>query len=233
MLEILLISLSSMIFFALHSINSSSFPKPLTPEEELDYFKKMADGDNLARNKLIEHNLRLVAHITKKYYSVTKDVDDLISIGTIGLIKAVNSFDYKKSIKFSTYASRCIQNELLMHFRSSRKNQGNEVLFSDPFDNDKDGVALIDLISTNEDIVEIIDTKIKTTQLLSILSKLSAREKEIIIMRYGLYATTPLPQREVAKKLNISRSYVSRIEKKALTKLRYFFEKSGYSDSVD
>ncbi len=228
MLEILLISLSSMIFFALHSINSSSFPKPLTPEEELDYFKKMADGDALARNKLIEHNLRLVAHITKKYYSVTKDVDDLISIGTIGLIKAVNSFDYKKSIKFSTYASRCIQNELLMHFRSSRKNQGNEVLFSDPYDSDKEGTNLIDMISTNEDVVEIIDTKIKTTKLLSILSKLSAREREIIIMRYGLYETVPLPQREVAKKLGISRSYVSRIEKKVLIKLRYFFEKSGY-----
>ncbi len=220
------IALSKLLFFALHLENNTVFPKPLTAKEETEYFIKMKSGDKSAKNKLIEHNLRLVAHIIKKYYLNSSEQDDLISIGTIGLIKAVNSFDYEKG-RFSTFASRCIENEILMHFRKKKKYAG-EIHFEEVLDVDKDGnnLTLIDIIPDNDKIFETIDLRIKTKQLYEYVDEiLSKRESMIIKMRYGLYDKRPMTQNEVAEKLNISRSYVSRIEKKALNSLRKRFEK--------
>lgn len=188
----------------------------------------MKQGDEKARDKLIEHNLRLVAHIIKKYYSNYKEQEDLISIGTIGLIKAVNSYDFEKKTKFATYASKCIENEILMYFRSKKKTN-QDVFISDPIDCDKDGnsLTLMDVMAQEDNITDDIDLRIKSATLYKILeSKLTKRERNIIIMRYGLYNTVPKTQREVAKFFDISRSYVSRIEKKAIEILREGFEKS-------
>ncbi|MEG1027713.1 MAG: sigma-70 family RNA polymerase sigma factor, partial [Oscillospiraceae bacterium] len=182
-------------------------------------------GDEQARNKLIEHNLRLVAHISKKYYSKTNDQDDLISIGTIGLIKAVNTFNLDKGIRFSTYAARCIENEILMHFRVIKKSAG-DVYFPENADSDTENSILnsSDCFGDEDELIDNLDLKIKTEKLYSNIDKfLNEREKEIIKYRYGLYGVTPLTQKEVAKKLNISRSYVSRIEKKSLENLRKIF----------
>lgn len=218
--------LSNVVFFALHVINSGSFPRPLRAEEErqcLEAFRER--GDMAARNRLIEHNLRLVAHIIKKYYSAGHDQDDLISIGTIGLIKAVETFDYKKGIRLATYASRCIENEILMYFRSTKKT-AQDVFISDPIDTDKDGnaITLFDVIADDADVAEDIDLKLRLEHLRHILDDtLTQREKRILVLRYGLGGAEELTQREVAKKLQISRSYVSRIEKKALEKLRARF----------
>lgn len=220
-------ALANLLYFALHIENGGSFPKPLSSKEEQACFEKMALGDLCARNCLIEHNLRLVAHIVKKYYSASKDQDDLISIGTIGLIKAVSTFDYEKGTRFATYASRCIENEILMHFRALRKSAG-DVYINEPIDTDKDGnqLTLIDIIAEDDSIVDAIDLKMKSEQLHKyILESLDPRERLIIIHRYGLYGRAPLTQREVAKLLDISRSYVSRIEKKALLTLRRRFNK--------
>lgn len=214
-----------LLFFALH-IEGGSFPKPLSAAKEKECFHQMAQGDNKARDMLIEHNLRLVAHIIKKYYSSTNDQDDLISIGTIGLIKAVGTFDYEKGARFATYASRCIENEILMHFRNIKKTAG-DVYISDVLDTDKDGnsLSLLDVIADEVSIVDTIDSKFKAEQLREAVKKqLNGREKQIIIMRYGLGGSHPLTQREVAKQLGISRSYVSRIEKKALLRLRATFQ---------
>lgn len=178
-----------------------------------------------AKNKLIEHNLRLVAHIVKKYYSGKSDPDDLISIGTIGLIKAVNSFDPQKGIKLSSYASRCIENEILMYFRSSKKSS-LDVSINDPIETDKNGntLTIIDTIKEEDMSLEKICTKINVQKLGTYLVKnLTPRERIIICMRYGICGFFPLPQREIAKKLKISRSYVSRIEKKAIQTLRESF----------
>lgn len=209
----------SSLFMILHINQTNEFPKALSREDEQHYIELFEKNKDMsARNKLIEHNLRLVAHIIKKYYSVDYDQDDLISIGTIGLIKAVNSYTSDKGTKLATYASRCIENEILMYFRSQKKTN-SEVYMSDPVDMDKDGntLALIDIISDDKDIVDDIELKIKVEKLYKIISeKLDDREKKIIIMRYGLGGNPELTQREIAKKLNISRSYVSRIEKKAL-----------------
>lgn len=209
----------SSLFMILHINQTNEFPKALSREDEQHYIELFEKNKDMnARNKLIEHNLRLVAHIIKKYYSVGYDQDDLISIGTIGLIKAVNSYTSDKGTKLATYASRCIENEILMYFRSQKKTN-SEVYMSDPVDMDKDGntLALIDIISDDKDIVDDIELKIKVEKLYKIISeKLDDREKKIIIMRYGLGGNPELTQREIAKKLNISRSYVSRIEKKAL-----------------
>ena len=185
--------------------------------------------DEAARQELIEHNLRLVAHIIKKYYSTFKDQDDLISIGTIGLIKAVSTFKPEKSVRFATYASRCIENEVLMHFRNKKKS-AQDVYISDPIDTDKDGnsLTLMDVMSEEDNIVDCIDLHIKSEQLYQFIgTALDERERQIIVMRYGLGGNRPLTQREVAKKLDISRSYVSRIEKKAISVLRGRFEKEG------
>lgn len=217
---------SNFLFFALHLDSGSTFPKPLSAKEERRCFEAMAAGDKAARDKLIEHNLRLVAHIIKKYYAASTDQEDLISIGTIGLIKAVSTFDYTKGTRFATYGSRCVENEILMHFRSLKKTALDRY-FDDPVDSDKDGnsLCLIDMISDGTDVADSIELIIRCEQLYKLIqSELDEREKQIIRMRYGLDNGKALTQREVAKELGISRSYVSRIEKKALETLRAKFE---------
>lgn len=214
-------TISGLIFWILHVTGAGSFPRPLTAKEEALCLEKMKQGDNDARNQLIEHNLRLVAHIIKKYYSTTNDQDDLISIGTIGLIKAVNTFDSDKGIRLSSYAARCIENEILMFFRASKKS-AQDVSMNEPIDIDKDGNALtlMDIMSTEDNIVDNLDSKIKSEQLKRYITQaLNPRERTIIELRYGLGNAEPLTQREVADRLGISRSYVSRIEKKALNAL--------------
>lgn len=226
---LLLLAFSNLFYFALHIWNGNSFPKPLSPKEEKDCLQRIREGDEEAKQKLIEHNLRLVAHIMKKYYSTYKDQEDLISIGTIGLIKAVSSFDYEKGTKFATYASRCIENEVLMFFRS-RKKTLNDVYISDPLDTDKDGncLTLMDLVADGDNIVDMIDLRMKSDRMYQLIGEsLSKREQQILIMRYGLFDTKPMTQREVAKCLDISRSYVSRIEKKAIETLQKQFSKEG------
>ena len=187
---------------------------------------EMAQGSQAARQKLIEHNLRLVAHIIKKYYASQNDQEDLISIGTIGLIKAIDTFDPAKGIRLSSYASRCIENEILMFFRSGRKS-AQDVSLNEPIDTDKEGNALtiLDTMAVDDTIVESIDTKMKSEKLYRFLqSSLTPREREVVCRRYGLLGFAPQPQRVVAKRLGISRSYISRIEKKALEKLRQRFQ---------
>jgi RNA polymerase sporulation-specific sigma factor len=220
-------ALSGLIFFVLHVTGSGSFPRPLTAAEEKDCLERMKRGDESAKAELIEHNLRLVAHIIKKYYSNSADQDDLISIGTIGLIKAVNTFDSSKGIRLSSYAARCIANEVLMYFRSTRKS-AQDISINEPIDTDKDGNALtlMDIMSSDDDILEHLDYKIKSEQLRRyITDTLTPREQRIIRLRYGLDDREPLTQREVAQELGISRSYVSRIEKKALMTLYRKFNK--------
>lgn len=203
-----------------------SFPKPLDSKEEADYLERCKAGDKEARDKLIEHNLRLVAHIVKKYNMSDKETDDLISIGTIGLIKAIDTFDDAKGIRLATYASRCIDNELLMLFRTNKR-LNKEVYLYDPIGADKEGneINLLDIIEeTDTDIVENIVLEEDIKKLHSIIRRvLTEREREIITMRYGLVDSKEVTQREIANKLGISRSYVSRIEKKALKKLREYF----------
>ena len=216
----------NLIYLFLHAIPQGSFPKALSSVEEAELLVKMADGDDLARKKLIEHNLRLVAHVAKKYFNSGADQDDLVSIGTVGLIKAISSFKPDKGIRLATYAARCIDNEILMYFRAAKKT-AQDVYISDPIDTDKDGntLTLIDVITDNSDIVEDLDLKMKLEKLnLYLKDTLTPREMTVIRLRYGLDGHKELAQREVAKKLKISRSYVSRIEKKALEKLRARFE---------
>ena len=216
---------SAIYYFALHVKGAGAFPPPLSAEREAELLEKSRNGDDGARNELIEHNLRLVAHIVKKYYNTGADQDDMISIGTIGLIKAVSTFNTDKGIHLATYASRCIENEILMFFRNQKKT-AQDVFISDPIDTDKDGntLTLIDVIADKSDIADEIDTKIKVEKLRVILPVcLTERERLIIEMRYGLCGREELTQREIAKKLNISRSYVSRIEKSAIEKLRKQF----------
>lgn len=224
-IKLLLNIAASLYYFALHVTGAGSFPPALSKAKEEELLAEMAHGDKEARNKLIEHNLRLVAHIVKKYYTVNCDQDDLISIGTIGLIKAINTFSPDRNIKLATYASRCIENEILMHFRNLKKS-AQDVYISDPIDTDSDGNALtlIDVIADNSDIAEEIDTKMKLEKLKVLLNgTLDEREKQIIDMRYGLNGFREMTQREIAAQLDISRSYVSRIEKAALLKLRKLF----------
>lgn len=218
--------LSRLLCFALHTSNSGSFPRPLSAAEERECIDKMKNGDETARDKLIEHNLRLVAHIVKKYSQAYWDQDDLISIGTIGLIKAVGSFDNNKGTRLATYAARCIENEILMHFRNQKKSAG-DVFISDPIDMDSEGnpLTLIDIIATGDTIAEDLDLKMKITQLHKYIKEMKdPRERTIIELRYGITGLEPMTQREVAAKLQISRSYISRIEKKALLDLRKKFE---------
>ena len=215
----------NLMYLFLHATSSGSFPKALSSKEEAELLEKMALGDADARKKLIEHNLRLVAHVAKKYFASDIDQDDLVSIGTIGLIKAISSFKPDKGIRLATYAARCIDNEILMYFRGLKKT-AQDVYISDPIETDKDGntLTLTDVITDNSDIVEDLDLKFKLEQLKEFLKDtLTPRELTIIRLRYGLGGRAELPQREVAKKLKISRSYVSRIEKKALQKLRARF----------
>ncbi|MDD6728589.1 MAG: RNA polymerase sporulation sigma factor SigK [Eubacteriales bacterium] len=223
MISAILSALSAhLIYFILHIQNTSSFPKPLPPKEEKEMLERMKNGDKNARATLIERNLRLVSHIVKKYYSKTNDTDDLISIGTIGLIKGIDSFDADKGTKLATYASRCIENEILMHFRAGRK-QSNDVYLSDALEVDKDGnpLTIEDTVSSPDDIAEDLETKVQWEKAAKIIENLEdEREREIIILRYGLDNKKPLTQREVAQRLNISRSYVSRIEKKVLNDIK-------------
>ena len=217
----------NLIYFTLHVLNNQgSFPKPLSAKEEEYYVAKMREGDEEARSILIEHNLRLVAHIIKKYYSNSKDQDDLVSIGTIGLIKAVSTFDKSKGTHLATYASRCIENEILMYFRSQKKTQG-DVYIDEPIESDKDGneLTLRDVLAVESDIGEDVDRKIKREQLAVFIQKLPVRERMILELRYGIGGRQVLAQREVAKLLGISRSYVSRLEKKAIGTLRDMFPK--------
>ena len=200
-----------------------SFPQPLSTQEEEQLLQEMRKGDTACRNRLIEHNLRLVAHVVKKYSNTMYETDDLISIGTIGLIKAVDSFNPEKGIRLATYASRCIENELLMLMRSSKK-QSKEVSLFDPIGSDKEGNTIqpLDICVAEEvDIIEQMEEQQKLSKLQEYIDKvLTKREKEIIVLRYGLRGGREVTQREIADKLNISRSYVSRIEKKALKKLK-------------
>ncbi len=214
------------LIFILHVKGAGAFPRPLSEGEESRLLMLSSKGDTDARNKLVEHNLRLVAHIVKKYYGTGADPDDLVSIGTIGLIKAVNTFNASKSIKLSSYASRCIENEILMYFRSTKKNS-LDISINEEIDSDPDGNALtlIDIMAVEDSIVDDLDKKINTEKLpVYIRECLTPREALIIRLRYGLNNTKALTQREVAAMLKISRSYVSRIEKKALQKLRKRFE---------
>jgi RNA polymerase sporulation-specific sigma factor len=204
-----------------------SFLKPLSAEEEHKYLSRLKDGDMEARNQLVEHNLRLVAHIVKKYNNLERDTDDLISIGTIGLIKAVNTYDETKGNRLVTYASRCIENELLMLFRKEKK-CAREVSLYEPIGTDKEGneISLLDIIRCEDD--NILNLLVYSSNVKRLYEELAAlpdkRQQNVLILRYGLYGGEELPQREVARLLGISRSYVSRIEKRALEQLRKKFE---------
>lgn len=218
----ILLMLNSLFFtLRLSGGGSGSFPRPLKPEEERMYLERMAQGDLEARNILIEHNLRLVAHIMKKYYTPNGDQDDLISIGTIGLIKGISTFKPDKNVRLATYASRCIENEILMHFRAQKKLQG-EVSLSDTMENGGDGnsLSLMDVIAVDDNMLEDLDTRDACRRVRQCVGEcLNPRERAIITLRYGLDDQPPRTQREVAARCGISRSYVSRIEKRALAKL--------------
>ena len=205
-----------------------SFEQPLTPEEEINYLTKFKnDKDEYAKEVLIERNMRLVAHIAKKYNNANEDQDDLISIGTIGLIKAIETYNVEKGTRLATYASKCIENEILMNIRSNKKNKV-QVSLQDPIGTDKEGneISLIDVLGTDIDyILDQVELKVQIKKLYEQLDKiLTEREKEIVKLRYGLTTSGYKTQREIAQKLNISRSYVSRIEKRALKKLRKEFK---------
>ena len=227
-----LLNLFKSLYFFTGSYSINVFPEPLSNEEEQECLNKMKLGDKLARSKLIEHNLRLVAHIVKKYETKDNMTDDLISIGTIGLIKGIDSFKNDKNIKLTTYCAKCIQNEILMFFRSNKK-RVNDVSLNDSIGYDKEGneINLIDIIkSDDEDILVSLHNKDSIETLIKYLDILNKREREIIIKRYGLFNNDELTQKEISEKLNISRSYVSRIEKRALLKIykKFLKEKKEY-----
>ncbi|MCX0384326.1 RNA polymerase sporulation sigma factor SigK [Clostridium perfringens] len=230
MLQYLLELVGSKIFLTGYVTGNSTFPKPLNEKEEKIYLERLKDGDVEAKRVLVERNLRLVAHIVKKYssnYQNSKEMDDLISIGTIGLIKAIDSFDTNKGIRLATYAAKCIDNEILMFFRNTKKTKG-EVFLQDPIGVDKEGneICLIDILSSDSDsVLEAVENSLQVKELYKKMADvLSPREKEIIQMRYGLLDGDIKTQREIAGILGISRSYVSRIEKKALKKLNKEFK---------
>lgn len=227
MFQWLLSLIGDVWLLALHLSGKSSFPKPLSAAEEAELVARHANGDAEARDKLIVHNLRLAAHIAKKYASTDADADDLVSIGTIGLIKAVNTFRPEAG-RLTAYASRCIENEILMHLRSAKKNKG-AVSLNDPIGSDSDGneVRLIDLLGSDVDeIPEQVEVTIESARALRMLDTvLDKREKQVIVLRYGIADNIQRPQHEVARLMGISRSYVSRIEKHALAKLREAMER--------
>lgn len=216
--------LSSLLYSL--QLQTGSFPQPLTAEEERYYLQRSAQGDLEARNILIERNLRLVVHIMKKYYAQDSDQEDLISIGTIGLIKAVSTFDASKGTRLATYAARCVENEILMHFRAQRKS-AQDVSLSDYIETGSDGAALslMDVVSEDSDLLEQVTTREAVRQLRQVMDTcLTEQERQVITMRYGLDGEKPKRQREVAHHCGISRSYISRIEKRALEKLRAALE---------
>lgn len=225
MLSSILSLFSSFINLILGINTPCNYPPPLPPEEEHELFIKAEKGDAAAREKLILHNLRLVSHIVRKYYSSAKNQEDLVSIGTIGLIKAVDSFHVSTGAKFATYAAKCIQNEILMHFRSQKK-LAAEVSLSDTIDVDRDGNPLtyMDVVCTEESLDAEVAQKLYSEKAMRLIyTVLDARSRKIISLRYGLGGRKPLTQRQVAERLGISRSYVSRIEKSSLAKLKNYF----------
>ena len=214
--------LAGAFLLMLRAQGSGAFPPPLDKKTEHELFVRARAGDRAARSLLIEHNLRLVAHIVKKYYTANRDQDDLISVGTIGLIKAIDSFNIDNGARFATYAGKCLQNEILMYFRAQKK-QSMENSLSDAVDVDKDGNPLtyMDILSVDDDIIDEIDLRIRSAKLYKAISeKLDDRERTVITLRYGLNGGRCYTQREVAERHGISRSYVSRIEKVALEKIR-------------
>lgn len=217
---------SNLLIFALHIDTAGMFPPPLKREKEKECLEKMKKGDKKAKEMLVEHNLRLVAHIIKKYYSLESDSDELISVGTVGLIKAINTFDDTKGVRLATYASRCIDNEILMYFRN-RKKTVLDISLDEPIETDSEGnpLTLIDIISTDDTIVEDISLKYNIRNLIKYINEIEdERERNLIILRYGLNGTTPKTQNEIAQIYGISRSYVSRLETKILKKLKKRFE---------
>ncbi|MEN2465056.1 RNA polymerase sporulation sigma factor SigK [Ornithinibacillus sp. FSL M8-0202] len=219
-MSVLALLIKEALFFVSY-VKNHAFPQPLSSEEEAKYIEEMQNGSEEARNKLIEHNLRLVAHIVKKFENTGEDMEDLISIGTIGLIKGIESFSVGKGTKLATYAARCIENEILMHLRALKKVK-KDVSLHDPIGQDKEGneISLIDILQAeNENVIEYIQLNMEIEKMQDYFSILDKREKEVIIYRYGLNDKKEMTQREIAKKLNISRSYVSRIEKRALMKV--------------
>jgi len=227
-LELILSALSQVAFFILNVSGTGRFPPPLSSKKEAEYIEKMLEGDEEAKRILIEHNLRLVAHIVKKYYTSGIDAEDLISVGTIGLIKGVSTYKGGKGIKLATYASRCIENEILMCFRAFKKT-AQDIPISDPIETDKEGnnLTLSDIIADDINIEDDVEKSLQLEILGKLVeTELTPRERKIITMRYGLGGTAELPQREVARRLHISRSYVSRIEKKALETLREKMEEA-------
>ena len=227
MISAWLMLLLNTVCFPLRLGNTGSFPRPLKAEEEREYLARFAQGDMEARNKLIEHNLRLVSHILKKYYVQASDQDDLLSIGTIGLIKGISTFKPDKNVRLATYASRCVENEILMYFRSQRKYQG-DVSLSVSIESDREGnaLSLMDVISVDDDMLENLDTRDSCAKVRQcVQSCLTPREAKVVTLRYGLDGEGPRTQREIAAVCGISRSYVSRLEKKALGKLREGMER--------
>lgn len=226
MLAFILSLFSQITHLILGLSTPQKYPPPLLPKEEQALFLLAQKGDEDARQKLILHNLRLVSHIVRKYYSTAKNAEDLVSIGTVGLVKAVDSFRVENGAKFATYGARCIQNEILMYFRAQKKTTA-EVSLNETIDIDRDGNPLtyIDVISSDDDIAELVDRKMKTAKMLNYIETLlTERERQIVVLRYGLGNNEPRAQREVAAILGISRSYVSRIEKGALEKLKKALE---------
>jgi RNA polymerase sporulation-specific sigma factor len=227
LLSFLLNLVSKCYCLLLRTSDTHSFPPPLSKDEEYRLFERAHGGDPVARNKLIEHNLRLVAHIVKKYYTTAPDQDDLISVGTVGLIKAIDSFNYEKGARFATYAGKCLQNEILMYFRAQKKHSLVSSI-NDPVDVDKDGNPLtyLEIIAAPDDIVDSLDRKIKLEKILkAIKTVLDERERKIMMLRYGLGKSGKhYAQRDVARILGISRSYVSRLEKSAIDKIRDFVQ---------
>ncbi len=230
MLNAIFFVLGKLTFFAGSVLGVSSFPKPLSPKEELECLERVKLGDKEARDKLINHNMRLVAHIVKKY-SGSAETDDLISVGSIGLIKAINTYERGKGTALATYTARCIENEILMLLRSNKKHK-NDIYLSDPVGTDKDGneLSLMDLLCEKEDTVFLkVDRGIEREKFLKFLKDiLSEREYVVLCLRYGLKGERTYAQREVAKFLKISRSYISRIEKKGLEKLRAVIKKGQF-----
>ena len=222
MLEAAFLLLMNSLLLMLRIAPGDSFPKPLSREEEEKYLERWGQGDIESRNILVEHNLRLVAHIIKKYFTQSEDVEDLISIGTIGLIKGINTYKPEKGVRLATYASRCIENEILMYFRANKKSAG-DLSLSDALDVDSEGngLSVMDVVATEEDLADTLGSQELCGSLRSCIAEtLDAREAQIIQLRYGLDGKAPRTQRETAKLCGISRSYVSRLEKRALEKLR-------------
>ena len=221
MLEAAFLLLMNSLLLMLRIAPGDSFPKPLSREEEQNYLERWSQGDIESRNILVEHNLRLVAHIIKKYFTQSEDIEDLISIGTIGLIKGINTYKPEKGVRLATYASRCIENEILMHFRANKKSAG-DLSLSDALDVDSEGngLSVMDVVATEEDLADTLGSRELCGSLRSCIAEtLDAREAQIIQLRYGLDGKAPRTQRETAKLCGISRSYVSRLEKRALEKL--------------